>query len=132
MLLKDVVALGEACCRGRHSRGSKMHLAHTYPLAGLPSQLHQFDSNCRLCSTGSVQLAHPLVQVQVIRNDKFAVCVLQDATGRAADIAVGWAIGVGSPFAFGKPLLPSLQIFWGQLAGDGQSCSVQMTQALGI
>ena len=30
--------------------------------------------------------------------------VLQDATGNAADIAVGWAIGCGAPFAFGKPL----------------------------
>ena len=29
---------------------------------------------------------------------------MQDATGRAADIAVGWAIGVGSPFAFGECL----------------------------
>lgn len=27
---------------------------------------------------------------------------LQDATGNAADIAVGWAIGVGAPFAFGE------------------------------
>jgi len=27
---------------------------------------------------------------------------LQDATGNAADIAVGWAIGCGAPFAFGK------------------------------
>ena len=27
---------------------------------------------------------------------------LQDATGKAADIAVGWAIAVGSPFAFGE------------------------------
>ena len=29
---------------------------------------------------------------------------LQDATGTAADIAVGWAIGVGAPFAFGTTL----------------------------
>ncbi len=28
----------------------------------------------------------------------------QDATGTAADIAVGWAIGVGAPFAFGTTL----------------------------
>lgn len=27
----------------------------------------------------------------------------QDATGNAADIAVGWAIAVGAPFAFGAP-----------------------------
>ena len=27
---------------------------------------------------------------------------LQDATGNAADIAVGWAIGCGAPFAFGE------------------------------
>ena len=30
-------------------------------------------------------------------------CV-QDATGTASDIAVGWAIGVGAPFAFGTTL----------------------------
>ncbi len=29
--------------------------------------------------------------------------LLQDATGNAADIAVGWAIGCGAPFAFGEP-----------------------------
>lgn len=29
---------------------------------------------------------------------------LQDATGNAADVAVGWAIGVGAPFAFGTTL----------------------------
>ena len=29
---------------------------------------------------------------------------LQDATGTAADIAVGWAIAVGAPFAFGTTL----------------------------
>ncbi len=28
----------------------------------------------------------------------------QDATGTAADIAVGWAIAVGAPFAFGTTL----------------------------
>lgn len=32
-------------------------------------------------------------------NASFAVH--QDATGNAADIAVGWAIAVGAPFAFG-------------------------------
>ncbi len=31
-------------------------------------------------------------------NCSFAVH--QDATGNAADIAIGWAIGVGAPFAF--------------------------------
>ena len=31
-------------------------------------------------------------------------CWLQDATGNAADIAVGWAIAVGAPFAFGTTL----------------------------
>ncbi|KAK9793443.1 hypothetical protein WJX73_004078 [Symbiochloris irregularis] len=35
-------------------------------------------------------------------NASFAVH--QDATGNAADIAVGWAIGVGAPFAFGTTL----------------------------
>ena len=30
--------------------------------------------------------------------------LLQDATGTAADIAVGWAVGVGAPFAFGTTL----------------------------
>lgn len=30
--------------------------------------------------------------------------MLQDATGTASDIAVGWAIGVGAPFAFGTTL----------------------------
>ena len=34
-------------------------------------------------------------------NCSFAVH--QDATGNAADIAVGWAIAVGAPFAFGEP-----------------------------
>ena len=34
-------------------------------------------------------------------NCSFAVH--QDATGNAADIAVGWAIAVGAPFAFGTP-----------------------------
>ena len=29
----------------------------------------------------------------------------QDATGNAADIAVGWAIGCGAPFAFGEQSL---------------------------
>ena len=36
------------------------------------------------------------------------VVFLQDATGNAADIAVGWAIGCGAPFAFGKPQLRKL------------------------
>lgn len=31
-------------------------------------------------------------------NCSFAI--QQDATGQAADIAIGWAIGVGAPFAF--------------------------------
>ena len=31
-------------------------------------------------------------------------CLAQDATGTAADIAVGWAIAVGAPFAFGTTL----------------------------
>ena len=35
-------------------------------------------------------------------NASFAVH--QDATGTAADIAVGWAIAVGAPFAFGTSL----------------------------
>lgn len=35
---------------------------------------------------------------------KYVCCVVQDATGNAADIAVGWAIGVGAPFAFGTTL----------------------------
>ena len=34
-------------------------------------------------------------------NCSFAVH--QDATGNAADIAVGWAIAIGAPFAFGAP-----------------------------
>ena len=34
-------------------------------------------------------------------NCSFAVH--QDATGGAADIAVGWAIAIGAPFAFGAP-----------------------------
>ncbi|KAK9863790.1 hypothetical protein WJX84_004725 [Apatococcus fuscideae] len=33
-----------------------------------------------------------------------SIAVHQDATGRAADIAVGWAVGVGSPFAFATTL----------------------------
>jgi ketol-acid reductoisomerase len=32
---------------------------------------------------------------------KWHVRIIQDATGNAADIAVGWAIGCGAPFAFG-------------------------------
>ena len=35
-------------------------------------------------------------------NCSFAVH--QDATGNAADIAVGWAIAIGAPFAFGALL----------------------------
>jgi hypothetical protein len=31
--------------------------------------------------------------------------VVQDFDGRAADIAIGWAIAVGAPFAFGSPPL---------------------------
>jgi ketol-acid reductoisomerase len=30
-----------------------------------------------------------------------SAAVHQDATGNAADIAIGWAIAVGSPFTFG-------------------------------
>jgi ketol-acid reductoisomerase len=30
--------------------------------------------------------------------------LLQDATGTAADIAVGWAVAVGAPFAFATTL----------------------------
>ena len=36
-------------------------------------------------------------------NCSFAVH--QDATGNAADIAVGWAIAIGAPFAFGASLV---------------------------
>lgn len=35
---------------------------------------------------------------------KLGLPFAQDATGTAADIAVGWAIGVGAPFAFGTTL----------------------------
>ncbi len=38
-------------------------------------------------------------------NCSFAVH--QDATGNAADIAVGWAIAIGAPFAFGARPSPS-------------------------
>lgn len=31
-----------------------------------------------------------------------SAAVHQDATGNAADIAIGWAIAVGSPFTFGE------------------------------
>lgn len=31
-----------------------------------------------------------------------SAAVHQDATGNAADIAIGWAIAVGSPFTFGQ------------------------------
>jgi ketol-acid reductoisomerase len=30
----------------------------------------------------------------------------QDATGNAADVALGWAIGVGAPFAFRESVTP--------------------------
>ncbi len=33
-----------------------------------------------------------------------SAAVHQDATGNAADIAIGWAIAVGSPFTFGEGL----------------------------
>jgi ketol-acid reductoisomerase len=35
---------------------------------------------------------------------KLCLSASQDATGNAADIAVGWAIAVGAPFAFGTTL----------------------------
>ena len=41
-------------------------------------------------------------------NCSFAVH--QDYTGTAGDIAIGWAIGVGAPFAFRESLLPQ-QLF---------------------
>ena len=33
-----------------------------------------------------------------------SAAIHQDATGTAADIAIGWAIAVGSPFTFGEGL----------------------------
>lgn len=43
-------------------------------------------------------------------NCSFAVH--QDATGNAADVAIGWAIGVGAPFAFREyPGLPPSESF---------------------
>lgn len=36
-----------------------------------------------------------------------SAAVHQDATGNAADIAIGWAIAVGSPFTFGEQQSPS-------------------------
>lgn len=38
-----------------------------------------------------------------------SAAIHQDATGTAADIAIGWAIAVGSPFTFGEGLPSSLQ-----------------------
>ncbi len=36
-----------------------------------------------------------------------SAAVHQDATGNAADVAIGWAIAVGSPFTFGEALAPA-------------------------
>ena len=41
--------------------------------------------------------------MQASRDDQL-LPYMQDATGNAADVAVGWAIGVGAPFAFGTTL----------------------------
>ena len=39
-------------------------------------------------------MARPITDLHLL------ACAVQDATGTAGDIAIGWAIGVGAPFAF--------------------------------
>ena len=63
------------------------------------------------CHSGLSQPAHPLAAC-------LAAC-LQDATGNAADIAVGWAIAVGAPFAF-CTTLESEYKRWGGGGGGGR------------
>lgn len=41
-------------------------------------------------------------QINFLLDEGPTCFAVQDATGKAADIAVGWAIGVGAPFAFGE------------------------------
>ena len=59
----------------------------------------------------SCALSNPTVESMHYRRDRCKTLqslhhsvLLQDATGNAADIAVGWAVAVGAPFAFGTTL----------------------------
>jgi len=73
-----------------------------------PSMPSKNSSGCYACACTMAVLACRLACISMYKERavQSLVCHLcfQDATGTAADIAVGWAIGVGAPFAFGTTL----------------------------
>ncbi len=73
-----------------------------------PSMPSKNSSGCYACACTMAVLACCLACISIYKERavQSLVChlCLQDATGTAADIAVGWAIGVGAPFAFGTTL----------------------------
>ena len=76
--------------------------------------VHQVRLHCRLChgptsSILHIPYHHPSAYSHALRQTpergrdcRERVAPMQDASGRAADVAVGWAIAAGAPFAFGE------------------------------
>ena len=55
-----------------------------------------------------------------------SAAVHQDATGNAADIAIGWAIAVGSPFTFGEPASSRMRLWHAQPCSRMQLVNSQL------